>query len=71
MDGSVLTARDDSKGDQQRACLLAGAKGPQFDEHARCQSNRDKDQGDTQIQRAFNDFHSFTFLDSVFTLFER
>jgi len=66
MDGSVLIPRDHPKGHQQRACLLAGAKRRQSDEDTRRQSDHDKDQGETQIQRAFSDFHTFTFLDSVF-----
>ena len=66
MVGSVLIPRDHPKGHQQRACLLAGAKRRQSDEDTRRQSDRDKDQGETQIQRAFSDFHTFTFLDSVF-----
>jgi len=70
MDGSVLTPKDHSKGDQQTACLLASAKRRQSDEDARRQSDRDKDQGETQIQRAFNDFHTFSFLESVFTFRE-
>ena len=67
MDDSALTPKDHSEGDQQRACLLAGAKRRQSDEHARRHSDRYKDQGETQIQGTFNDFHTFTFLDSVFT----
>ena len=66
MDGSVLIPRDHPKGHQQRACLLAGAKRRQSDEDTRRQSDHDKDQGETQIQRALSDFHTFTFLDSVF-----
>ena len=59
MNGFVLTPKDHSKGDQQTGCLLAGAKRRQSDKDTRRQSDRDKGQGETQIQRAFNDFHTF------------
>ena len=59
MDGSVLIPRDHPKGHQQRACLLAGTKRRQSDEETRRQSDRHKGQRETQIQRAFNDFHTF------------
>jgi hypothetical protein len=71
MDGSVLTPKDHSKGDQQRACLFAGAKRRQSDERTRRQSDRQKDQGETQTQRVFNDFHTHLPFSIQFSLFER
>ena len=73
LDGSapqLQTADNRDKGDQQGACLLACVRRRQSDEDTRGQSDRDKDQGEAQIQRAFNDFHTFTFLESVFTFRE-
>jgi hypothetical protein len=70
MDGSVLTPKDHSKGDQQGACLLACVKRRRSDEDTRRQSDRDKDQGEAQIQRAFNDFHTLPF-SNQFSRFER